>query len=163
MVQMLSKFLIAMSLCSDVKIPQDLIPFQTAINATRVHRLAPMHPRSLGELPPGIPSHLTHNVMDLRILFLRRKSPTILLTELLVLAPLGKLSLGPRFPARRLALEQFTRQNAITRRVLDVDADRFAGHVDDHVEVKLQVMRDAFFYRELVAFRPVDPVAEFAE
>jgi hypothetical protein len=40
---------------------------------------------------------------------------------------------------------------------LDVDAEFVAGHVDDHVEVQLEFMRDAFLNAELLVFGAAPP------
>jgi len=54
----------------------------------------------------------------------------------------------PCVPARRIALQKIPCQNAIAACVLHVDVQVWAFHGDDHVQVDLEVVRDAFFNAE---------------
>jgi hypothetical protein len=69
--------------------------------------------------------------------------------------------LHPLHPACILALEQVAGEDAVARCVLDVHAQRVAGHVDHDIEVQLQVVRDALFNAEMVVFRAAPPGPEF--
>lgn len=46
---------------------------------------------------------------------------------------------------------------------MDVDAERVAGHVDDYVEIELELVRDALFHAEVVLLCAAPPCFELVE
>lgn len=167
MVKMLRKLLIPVPSGGDMEIPLHLIPLQTPINATGVNRIAPSNTRPLRKLLPGIAAHLTHDMTHMCILLLSREPRILLVAQRLVLMAAGVrlvvALLHPLHPACILAAEQDVGEDAVARSVLDVHAQRVAGHVDHDVEVQLQVVRDAFFNAEMVVFGAAPPGPEFRE
>lgn len=139
MIQMRRHLLIPMSPRRNMEIPLHLIPLQAAIYPTRIRSFPPPQRRALSKLAPRIPPHLPKDMMHMRILLLTTQPSLILMAQRLILMPaavgLVIALLHPQTPARVLAFEQVAGENAVARGVLDVDAERVAGHVDDDVEV----------------------------
>lgn len=55
----------------DMEIPLHLISLQTSINATRIDSISSPQLGTLGELPPGVVSHLTQHMAHMGVLLLR--------------------------------------------------------------------------------------------
>lgn len=167
MVQMRRHLPIPMPTRSNVEIPLHLIPLKTAIDPARIRTLAPAHPRALGKLPPRIAPHFTQNMVHTRIVLLRAQSVLVFMAQRLVLVctavVLVVALLHPQRPAGVLAVEQVAREDAVAGGVLDVDVQRVAGHVDDDVEVELELVRDALFHAEVVLFCAAPPCFELRE
>lgn len=133
--QMLPQLTITMSTRGNMEIPLHLIPLQTPINPTSIRLLPPPHPWTLRKLPPRIAPNLAHNMVHMRVLLLRAQPVTLLVVKRLVLVRAVVALLHPQFPRGFFALEEVACEDAVTGGVLDVDAERVAGHVDDYVEV----------------------------
>lgn len=162
-IQMDPRLLISMAPGRNVEITLDLVPLEAAKDAARVDRIPPPEFRPLGELllrAPDLPQH----VADMHVLLLRLQPPAILLAERLVLAdPLGPLEvalLHPQVPARVVLLQQVPREDAVARSVLDVDAQGVAGHVDDDIQIQLELMSDSLLDGEVVLLGAAEPGPE---
>ncbi len=121
-IQMLAKLHIPMPSRRDMKIPLHLVPLQTPINPTSP-RLAP-HPRRLAELPP--PPAQRQNIMHVHLLFLQ-------LPHLRSMQAMHPLRINPLLPIRRIPLQHIARQDAIARRILNVDVQVAAFHGHHYV------------------------------
>lgn len=162
-IQMRCKFLIPMPPGRDMEITLHLIPLETPINPTRIRLLTPPHPRTLRKLLPRIPPHLPKHMVHMRILLLRLQPVIILLTQRLINTRPAIPLIHPQLPACIFPLQQLASENAVARRVLDVHAQRVAGHFDDHVEVELEFVRNALFDAKVVVFSAFEPGAQFGE
>jgi hypothetical protein len=76
----------------------------------------------------------------MRILLLRAQPISLLMAERLVLVRSVVALLHPQIPRGFFALEEFTGEDAVAGRVLNVDAEGVARHVDDYVEVELELV-----------------------
>lgn len=152
-----------MSTRRDMEIPLHLIPFQTPINPTSIRLLAPAHPRALSKLPPRVAPYLAHDMVHMCVLLLRAQPISLLMAERLVLVRSVVALLHPQVPGGLFALEQFAGEDAVACSILDVDAERVAGHVDDYVKVKLELVRDALFHTEVVLLCAAPPCFELVE
>ena len=162
MIQLSPHIPIPMTPGRDVEISLHLIPLQTPINATRVDSISPPQLGTLGELPPGVPPHLTQYMAHMGVLFLRLQPARILATKRLILVIVVAL-VRPELPAGGVLLQQLSGENAVTGGVLDVDVQSVAGHLDDDVEVQLEVMGDALFNAEVVVFGAFEPGFKFGD
>lgn len=133
--QMLPQLPISMSTRRDMEIPLHFIPLQTPINPTSIRLLPPTHARTLRKLLLRIAPDLAHDMVYMRVLLLRAQPVTLLVVESLVLVRTVVALLHPQIPRCFFALEKVACEDAVAGGVLDVDAERVAGHVDDYVEV----------------------------
>lgn len=161
--QMLSQLPISMAPRRDMEISLHLVPFQTAINPTSIRLLTPTHTRSLCKLASRVAPHFAHNMVHMRVLLLRAQPISLLVVESLVLVRSVVTLVHPQLPGGVFALEKFAGEDAVAGGVLDVDAERVAGHVDDDVEVELELVRDTFFHAEVVLFGAAPPCFELVE
>lgn len=144
MIQMRRKFMIPMTPGCDMEVPLHLIPFQTTVDPTRVLHIAPTQLRALSELLSRIRSHMVQYMARVDVLLLLQESVRVFAAQRLVfIRPVARLVvpfLHPQDPARVLLFQQAARENVVARGVLDVDAEAVAWHVDDDVEVELQLV-----------------------
>jgi hypothetical protein len=150
-----------------MKITLHLITLQTPINPTRIRNLAPAHPRSLGKLASGIAAYLANNMVHVSVRLLRAESVIVLMVERLVfvrtIIGLVVTLLHPELPGRFFALKKVACDDAVAGGILDVYAKGVAGHVNDYVEVELEVVGDALFNAEVVVFAAAPPCFELGE
>lgn len=161
MIEMCPQILVSMPPSRDVKVALHFISLQTAIDPTRVGDITPSQGGTLGELPARIPTHLAQDMPHMDVLLLRQQPSRILLVERLVLVdPRGDLAVDlvhPQLPAGGLAVQHLARQDAVARRVLDVDAHVVAGHAHHQVQVQLQLARHALLDAEVLRLRAAEP------
>lgn len=167
MIQMRRELAIPMAASRDMEVPLDLVPLETAVDATRVDGISPAEARALLELLPRVPAHLAQHMADMDVLLLVRKPAGVFVAEGLVLGDAaGGLTVAlvhPQLPACLLSLQQVAREDVVAGSVLDVDAQRVARHADDDVQVQLQLVRNAFLDAEVVALGAFEPGAELGE
>lgn len=167
MIQMRRKITVSMAARRDVKVTLHLVPLETAVDAARVDGVATAQLGRLGELLARVAAHLAEDVVHVGVLVLGLQPAGVLLAEGLVLvgATVGLVValVHPQLPAGGLALEQLAGQDAVTGGVLDVDVEGIAGHLDDDVQVQLEVVRDALLDAEVVVLGAAEPGAEFGD
>lgn len=163
---MLAKLHISMSFGRNMKVALDLIQLQTAKHPTAIRRRPPQprRPRPLG-LPPAQRNNIMHVLLP--------KPFVMPLPPLHVPFPRHHLALGipsqlvnplvvdPVLPHRRVAMQPGGGQDAVAGRVLHVDVDVLALHLDDNVEVDVEGVGDALFDGKGVRFRAAPPAGGF--
>lgn len=152
MIQMLSKLDISMTTGCDVEISLHFVPLQTAKNST-----CPSPPSGcLFEFlfPPNLTQHMPD--MGIALHF-------ILIQPCAVLQQMHPFRIHPMVPARRVLAQHISRQDPVARGVLDVDVQVQTVHGNHNVEVDLQIVRNALFHGEKVAFMAAIPATELRE
>lgn len=167
MIQMFAEIPISVTPGRDVEITLDLVALQAAVNPTRIDLVAASQSRSLGELLTRVFPHFAENVVNVGVSLPRRDSVGVFLAEGLIFMGaamgLAVALLHPELPAGAFALEQLSGEDTVARSVLDVDIEGVTGHVNDDIEVKLQVVADALLDAEVVVLGSSEPGAEFRE
>ena len=69
----------------------------------------------------------------------------------------------PQFPSRASLNQQHASHDVIPRGILHVDSEIVTGHFNDHVDVHLQLARDALFDAEVLVLGASVPIHELAE
>lgn len=154
MIQMLSHLLITMSPRGDVEISLYFVPIQTPVYPTRIRLMTPADSRRSREFPLRV-AQFSQDVADVRVfLDLLRHGAAFQLVD-------AFSSIDPVFSPRTILLQHVPGQNAITAGVLDVDMEVGTIHLDDNVQIDLQVVGDALLHGEEVCFLPGVPSSEF--
>lgn len=99
----------------------------------------------------------------MRVLLLLGETVGVLMTEGLILAGAVVALIHPQLPAGVFLLEELAGENAVSGGVLDVDVEGLAGHLDNDVQVQLEIVRHALFDAEVVVLGAFEPGAEFGE
>lgn len=145
---------------ADMQRPLDLIPQQTPIDATRILLIGAPQLRSPRELLPATLPHLAQHMPRMLVLLLVLQSLHILLMQRLVLPqPVA----SPPVPAGGLLREQVPGHDVIPRGIMHVDYEVVARGFDHHIDIELQLARDALLDAEMMVLIPLVPRAEFRE
>ena len=155
MIQVLTKFHIAVPSRRNVKISLHLIALQTPINPTRLSRIPPLQSRRLLEFSLRAPD-LPEDVSYVRILLL-------LPDHLPTLQPVHLVDVDPVPPIGCVFAEHITRQYTIAAGILHVDVQIWALHRHHDVEVDLQVVGDALLHAKEVGFVAGVPASQLGE
>ena len=149
-IEMLAQLHIPVSPRSNVKIPLHLIPLHTPKKPTAIRLSMPRHSRRLPKLPP--PLRRAQIIMHVLLPVLPKpRIPTQVQTLLLRRAQVVQFPIAPPLhPRRGILLQRHTRQYSVSTRVLHVDMQVLALHLDDDVEIDLQIMADALLHAERV-------------
>lgn len=140
MIQMRREITVPMAPGSDMEVALHLVAFQATVDTTRVDQIATAQPRALGELLARVATHLVQDVVNVRVLLLLGETVGILMAESLILAGTVVALIHPQLPASLFLLEELAGENPVPGRVLDIDMQGIAGHLDDDVQVQLEVM-----------------------
>ncbi len=151
---MFAKLHVPMPSCRDMKIPLHLVPFQTPINPTS-SRLT-LHPRRPAKFPPPLPQR--QHIMHMHSLLIPVQRP-----HLPSMQPMDALRIDPLLPVRRIPLQHVACEDAIARRILNVDVQVAASHGYHDIEIDLQLVRDALFHAEIVRLVALPPAVQFGE
>lgn len=151
------KLYISMPSGCNVEITLHLIALETPVDpAAFPHRGPPPHPRRPLKLLLLDPTHFAQHMPDMRILLFL---PHIFRVRQLMRSLHG----GPVVPIGGILVQQIAGEDTVAAGVLDVDVQIVAEHGDDDVEVDLELMRDALFDGEEVAFMAAVPAEELAD
>lgn len=155
MIQMLSVLHIPMASGGNVEITLHLVRVHCAVDPATVDRVSPPRLRRLLKLlavrsGPEIVVHIFFQIFSAISAGLssRRSAPG---------------SRGPLEPGGRVGGQCLSGHDAITRGVLQVDVDVLAFHLDDQVEIDLQVSPNPLFHGEGVGGVADPPAAELAD
>lgn len=139
----------------DVEIALHLVRVHGAVYSTTVDRVSPPWLRCLLELlavrcGPEIVVHIFFQILSAIVAGLSSRRS----------APRGG---GPLHPGGRVGGQCLSGHDAITRGVLQVDVDVLAFHLDDHVEIDLEVSPNPLFHGEGVGGVADPPPPELAD
>lgn len=164
MIQMLPKLHVSMAPRCDMKIPLHLIPMHAPKDPTAIRLLPARHLWRLRILLPlpRRPQIIMHILLPIFLPEPRIPTQIRLLLALLLRCPqrMPPLVPIPLRPRRRVLLQACPGEDAVPARVLHVHVHVLAAHLDDDVEVDLQVMADAGLDAELVSRGAFPPAAE---
>lgn len=160
MVQMAANSAVAVASGRDVEIALHLVQVQAAVHAAAV-RPAPRL-RRLG--PLGLLATEGHNVVDVLLAkaLVVRAVPARARVQLAVLVlaeAVHALCVHPLLPVGGVAGQLVAGEDPVARRVLHVDVQIAAAHLDDDVEVDLHVVADALFDGKRVVLGAAPPAA----
>lgn len=148
----------------DVEITLHLVQVQTSKDATTI-RLAP-ELRSLS--PFRLFPAQRNNIMDVLLpkpfFSVAQLQPPLVRVDLAILIPpelVDALGVDPATPVGRVAMQALLGHDAVAGGVLDVDVNVVARHLDDDIEVDLELVGDFFFDGELVGLAAAPPAGDF--
>ena len=168
--EMLPKLHVSVPSGGDVEIPLDLVPLDAPEDPARVRPPAAPDPGRLAELAPSLRQReVVVHVLLVRILPRLSRAPLPLPLVLVFHAAAGASSAAPAggaprpyVPHRVLAREPLPGHDAVAAGVLDVDVHIGAAHGDDHVQVDLQLVRDAGLDGEGVGGDAAEPAGDLS-
>jgi len=163
MVQMGAEFLISMTTRRDMEISLDFVHVQAAEDSATVRGNTVPPSRRLRKFRAPSTTSSSNDIMhmllpkSLIMVTLSGNQPALGILP----QSMHALGINPLIPVRRIPLQHICRQYPVARRILNIDVEIHALHLDHDVQIDLEVVPDALLNRECVRLVPPPPACEF--